>query len=176
MAVFHHQIEEAEQRVQDLQSHYLRRFGWEHTSMTPGSYWLWRRDFAKEDTERLAWWKEAHGPLGKPSMPVPYGVITAPTDLAVSITVRALDKQLELAPDIITVEILPIGTAAHQVRDGIKHTYALRENGDGWVYRSRTSPKALWCPIENAADVPQEFKDAIAEFMAEHPASEPAGQ
>lgn len=172
MPVFHNQIEEAEQRVQDLQTHYLRRFGWEHTCNTPGSFWLWRRDFAVEDAATHARWKErGPGPMGWPSEPHPYGVITAPTDLAVSITVRSLDEQLELAPDDISVDILPIGVAAEQVRDGVRHTYALRSSGEGWVYHGGNNPKSLWCPIPDAADVPQPIKDAVAEFMAEHPAS-----
>lgn len=69
----------------------------------------------------------------------------------------------------IKVEVVPIGTAASEIDDGFKHTYALRASG-GWVYKGG-SRKGLWCPVEDAADVPQRFKDAVASFMAEHPAS-----
>lgn len=99
MPTFHHQIGEAEQIVDELQQNYLCRWGWESTCNTPGSYWLWRRDFAKEDAERHARWKErGPGPLGWPSEPRPYGVITATADLAVSMTVNSLDDQPECMP------------------------------------------------------------------------------
>lgn len=98
---FHWQIGEAESKVEELKRNYLQRFGWESTCNTPGSYWLWRRDFTNEDVERHKRWKDrGAGPLGWPSEPRPYGVITASTDLAVSITVRSLDDQPELSgPD-----------------------------------------------------------------------------
>jgi len=98
MTTFHSQILEAEHEVTNLQHAYLERWGWNNTSNTPGSYWLWKRDFSKEDTDTHARWKaRGPGPLGWPSEPQPYGVITAPTDLAVSMTVRCLDEQTELA-------------------------------------------------------------------------------
>lgn len=90
--VLHHQIEAAEQEVEYLKATYLRRFGWNHTSTTPGSYWLWKRDFADVDAKGKAW-HDAH-PKASPHQP--YGVITAGTDLAVSMTVRCLDEQPEL--------------------------------------------------------------------------------
>lgn len=100
MTTFHHQIEEAIQQVEHLRNAYLMRWGWNHTSNTPGSYWLWRRDFTKEDAERHARWKAAGaGPMGWPSEPRGYGVITSSTELAVSITVRSLDEQAEVAQD-----------------------------------------------------------------------------
>lgn len=64
----------------------------------------------------------------------------------------------------INVQILPIGVAASENCDGIKHTYALRASGQGWVYKSHSGPKALWCPIDDAADVPPRFREAIAEY------------
>lgn len=94
MPTFHWQIAAAESEVEALKRYYLQRFGWESTCNTPGSYWLWRRDFAKEDAERHARWVErGAGPLGMPSEPQPYGVVTASTDLAVSMTERSLDEQ-----------------------------------------------------------------------------------
>lgn len=90
------QLEEAEREVEDHKRGYLRRFGWDHTCNTPGSYWLYRRDFAAEDAARHAQWKErGAGPLGMPSEPQPYGVITAGVDLAVSITKSALDYEID---------------------------------------------------------------------------------
>lgn len=87
------QISEAEQEIESLKRDYLKRYGWEMTCNTPGSYWLWRRDFSKEDAQRHAMWKQrGPGPLGWPSEPQPYGVITADTNLAVSMTERCLDN------------------------------------------------------------------------------------
>lgn len=89
-------LEEAKREVEECERAYLKRFGWEITCNTPGSYWLWRRDFAAEDVATHARWKaQGPGPLGWPSEPQPYGVITAPTDLAISITERALDEEID---------------------------------------------------------------------------------
>lgn len=90
------QISVAKEEVVALQERYLRRHGWDLTCNTPGSYWLWRRDFADDDATRHARWKErGPGPLGWPSEPRPYGVVTAGLDLAVSITERALDNDID---------------------------------------------------------------------------------
>lgn len=91
----HFEIEDAERHLEELRGAYLRRWGWQYSCNIPGSYWLWRRDFADEDARRMAWWSE-HPTTSKPT---PYGVITAPTDLAVSITIRCLDEQPELAAE-----------------------------------------------------------------------------
>ena len=97
MAPLKREIEDAEQNLEQMKVDYLRRFGWEMTCNTPGAYWVFRRDFAAEDAERHARWKErGPGPLGWSSEPRPYGVITAPLDLAVSMTERSLDEQPEL--------------------------------------------------------------------------------
>lgn len=91
------QIEAAQQEVSDLQHAYLQRWGWEMTCNTPGSYWVWRRDFADIDAGRKAWDDEHDaGKPGKPSASRPYGIVTAPTELAISMTVRCLDEQPEL--------------------------------------------------------------------------------
>lgn len=99
-------IMEAFEEAKNLQHHYLEMHGWEYTCNTPGSYWLWRRDFTKEDTIRHARWKErGPGPLGWPSEPQPFGVITADTDLAVSITENVLDDTVDQDGDPETPEI-----------------------------------------------------------------------
>ena len=89
-------ISEAKGVVSDLQRQYLQAHGWAYTCNTPGSYWLWRRDFAVEDAARHARWKErGPGPYGWPSEPQPFGVITAPEELAVSMTERYLDDAID---------------------------------------------------------------------------------
>lgn len=99
MPVFHWQIERAEDEVKATQRAYLQRFGWEETCNTPGAYWLWRRDFTDVDTERLKFDARPPGPLGRPSPTIPYGIVTASTDLAISMTVRCLDDQAELTEE-----------------------------------------------------------------------------
>lgn len=92
-------IEAAEDLLRDRREAYLRRWGWRQTSNTPGAFWMWQRDFAPEDANRLKWWEEAcarNPPLGNPSKPHPMGVITASLEIAVSMTVRSLDTQPEL--------------------------------------------------------------------------------
>lgn len=89
-------IQDAERDIAEMRKDYLRKFGWSLTCNIPGSFWMWRRDFAKDDAARHKRWKDAGpGPLGWPSEPQPYGVITAPLDLAVSITERELDDDLD---------------------------------------------------------------------------------
>jgi hypothetical protein len=93
----HHEIEAKSQELEELKKFYLRRWGWTETSSTPGAYWLWKRDFSDLDAKRLSWDKEHNaGKPGRPSPSAPYGIITAPLDLAVAITVRSLDEQPEL--------------------------------------------------------------------------------
>ena len=82
------------ENVESAESAYLRRFGWTLTCNTPGSFWLWRRDFAGEDAERHKRWKErGPGPYGWPSEPKAYGVIYAGRELAVSMTLSDLDPR-----------------------------------------------------------------------------------
>lgn len=98
--MLHRAIEEVEQELEHRKTAYLMKWGWKHTCNTPGSYWLWQRDFFQEDADRHARWKtQGPGPLGWPSEPRPYGIITASLDLAVSMTVRALDEQSENEDD-----------------------------------------------------------------------------
>lgn len=96
-APFYYQLQEAESHVEALKADYLKRFGWSMTCSTPGSYWLWRRDFGPEDRgSRRRWRDRKPGPLGKPRAPIPYGIVTAPIDLAISMTVAQLDLQTEI--------------------------------------------------------------------------------
>ena len=100
MPIYHHQIESAEAELDQLKYRYLERWGWKYTCNTPGSYWMWRRDFAESDAKRKAWDEEhGAGKPGGPSISHPYGVITASTDLAISITEKYLDEQPELASE-----------------------------------------------------------------------------
>lgn len=85
------EIGEAERNLEACKRSYLERWGWKSTCSTPGSYWLWKRDFADIDAKSKAW----HDEHPKASPHVPYGIIAANTDLAVSMTVRCLDDQPE---------------------------------------------------------------------------------
>lgn len=88
-------IEAARRAVAALEDSYLRRFGWGTTCQTPGSYWLWRRDFAAEDAEMA----RIHAERKLPSPPPVYGVVTVPKDLAMLMTERDLDHDDEEAED-----------------------------------------------------------------------------
>ena len=97
---YHHEIQDAESNVEQLKRAYLKRFGWSETCSTPGSYWLWRRDFANIDAKRKMWDDEHEaGQPGKPSRSQPYGVVTASLDLAIAMTLRCLDEQSEIDAD-----------------------------------------------------------------------------
>ena len=94
---FYHEVEDLEFELQEKKRAYLRRFGWSMTCHTPGSYWMWRRDWAVEDAAAHARWVErGAGPLGMPSEPKPYGIVCVPEDIAVATTVRCLDNRHEL--------------------------------------------------------------------------------
>lgn len=90
-------IEAAQGALEQAQDAYLRRWGWILTCNTPGSFWLWERDFAAEDMARhAAWAAGGPGPSGRmPSEPRPIGRITADRELAVSMTLRSLDERPE---------------------------------------------------------------------------------
>lgn len=61
---------------------------------------MWVRDFKDEDEARLALWQQrGAGPLGMPSKPEPWGIVTASLDHAVSMTARCLDGQPEVQSD-----------------------------------------------------------------------------
>jgi len=92
----HTRIEELTEDLRHAQEAYLRRHGWKVTCNTPGSYWLWQRDFTPEHEAAHARWKErGPGPLGWSSEPQTYGVITVSCDLAVSMTRSVLDEDAE---------------------------------------------------------------------------------
>lgn len=93
-------IEALEANLEAAKRDYLTRWGWQQTCNTPGAYWLWRRDFRQEDqARRRSWRRRKPGPLGKPSAPEPYGIVTADTELAIRMTLANLDMRLELAGD-----------------------------------------------------------------------------
>lgn len=91
------EIEQLESDLGNARNSYLRRYGWKQTCNTPGSYWLWQRDFAAEDKQNQENWEAIckrvadEGRTGMPSPPAPMGVITADTMLAVSMTRKRLD-------------------------------------------------------------------------------------
>lgn len=96
MTALYRDIEQAETNLESVRAAYLRRWGWRQTCNTPGSFWLWRRDFADIDQKQLEWWQAAASRAnregrGAPSKPVPFGVITADTETAVKMTAKELD-------------------------------------------------------------------------------------
>lgn len=70
-------IAELEHELNAAQRDYLNHMGWKSTSHTPGSYWLWVRDFADYDRRFDEW--HAKNPDRQRE---PYGTFTAQTDLA----------------------------------------------------------------------------------------------
>lgn len=92
---FAHEIETAQLALEAARASYLRRWGWVQTCRTPGAYWLWQRDFADYDAKFDSFYA-AHPDRQRPA---PTGAMTLPTDLAVGMTIQALDEQPELAGD-----------------------------------------------------------------------------
>ena len=84
-SVTQHTLYSLENKLKESQSNYLRLHGWQRTCNTPGSFWMWKRDFADVDEKRQAY----HPPKASPFQP--YGVIMADTEMAVTMTMRALD-------------------------------------------------------------------------------------
>lgn len=78
-------IETLEAKLRETKNAYLRLHGWTRTCNTPGSFWVWTRDFADIDEKRKAY----HPPKASPF--VPYGFVMAETDLAVMMTQRCLE-------------------------------------------------------------------------------------
>ncbi|MBZ5760246.1 hypothetical protein LAV84_06755 [Rhizobium sp. VS19-DR104.2] len=74
-----------ENRLGQEKRNYLRRLGWKQTCNTPGSFWMWTRDFADVDEKSRA----NHPPKASPF--APYGFITAETEMAVQMSIRVLE-------------------------------------------------------------------------------------
>lgn len=92
-------ILDAEADLSEVKERYLRRFQWSWTCNTPGSFWIWRRDFADYDKQRHdEWLGHSWGPLGRPNAPIPYGVIAVSLDMAVAMTRATLDTDKDF-PD-----------------------------------------------------------------------------
>lgn len=83
--VTQHTLYSLENKLKESRSNYLRLHGWQRTCNTPGSFWMWKRDFADVDEKRRAY----HPPKASPFQP--YGLIMADTETAVMMTMRALD-------------------------------------------------------------------------------------
>jgi hypothetical protein len=72
---FYHEIEDAEHALEEKRHAYLRKWGWSLTCDFPGSYWVWVRDFSREDDVRLrSWQKIIEGKPEErwPTKPKPY--------------------------------------------------------------------------------------------------------
>lgn len=76
-----------ENKLTAAKDSYLRRYGWERTCNTPGSFWMWVRDFADVDAQR----EKHYRPPGSPFMS--FGRIMADRDTAVMMTQRVLDHE-----------------------------------------------------------------------------------
>jgi hypothetical protein len=85
------EIVTAESVLENAKRLYLKRFGWTETSNTPGSFWLWTRDFADVDAVSAKW----HEDHPKASPHAPYGKVMASTDTAIRMTTAALDQDEE---------------------------------------------------------------------------------
>lgn len=72
---------ELEHELEAAQRDYLKHMGWKQTSHTPGSFWLWVRDFADYD-RRFDDWHAKHPDRDR----VPYGTFTGQTDLALKMS------------------------------------------------------------------------------------------
>lgn len=85
-AVTQHAILSLENQLEVSRTQYLRMHGWERTCNTPGSFWMWKRDFSDIDEKRRA----SHPATASPFQP--YGLIMAETETAVMMTIRVLDS------------------------------------------------------------------------------------
>lgn len=88
-----HNLYALEDRLKESRSKYLRQFGWSRTCNTPGSFWMWTRDFADIDEERRGYHPKTASPFQ------PYGFIMADTETAVQMTMRVLDRDEEVSDD-----------------------------------------------------------------------------
>ena len=99
MMASYEEIEAAQERVEALKSEYLKRHGWSLTCHSPGSYWVWQRDFSDVDARSREWWERtkvrvesAVPPRRPPSEPKTFGVRHLPTDMAIGATRQLLDQ------------------------------------------------------------------------------------
>lgn len=90
----HAELRDARYRLERAEADYLRRWGWKQTCEVPGSYWMWRRDFADYDARFDAWNKAHSDKAHKPT-----GVLTLPQNMALSMTERVLDERPEEGDD-----------------------------------------------------------------------------
>lgn len=94
MTVKYQNILDAINALHDLKVEYLHEHGWTRSSNFPGCPWLWSRNFADVDLERLKW-DEKNG-AGKPGGPTPavaYGLLSGVSlDDAVRMTAQSLEK------------------------------------------------------------------------------------
>lgn len=84
-SVTQHTLYSLENKLKESQRNYLRLHGWQRTCNTPGSFWMWKRDFSDIDEKRSAYHPATASPFQ------PYGLIMADTETAVMMTMRALD-------------------------------------------------------------------------------------
>ena len=88
-------IYEAIADLEEVEREFLNFWGWNRTCNTPGSFWMWRRDFCDVDSLRLSHWEARQ----TPSKPQPYGVITASRSSAISMTNGVMYLLRELKGD-----------------------------------------------------------------------------
>lgn len=91
MIVTLNKILKLENDLNDARRDYVRSHGWNETCNTPGSFWMWKRDFSDVDEVM----KANHPKTASPFQP--YGMVMADLDLAVSMTARELDRSDEAA-------------------------------------------------------------------------------
>lgn len=75
-----------ENQLLSARQSFLTAHGWSSTCQTPGSFWLWKRDFTAEDAAR----QERYAANGFAEKFYPYGVITTGMETAIQMTVREL--------------------------------------------------------------------------------------
>lgn len=93
-------IESAERALNSARSAFLHDMGWGRTCNTPGSYWLWQRDFADVDAR----WREIEANRereGKP-FPTPHrpiGTVIVDEEHAIIMSRASLDLLYGEHPD-----------------------------------------------------------------------------
>ena len=90
-------LDKLELDLKKERDNYLKSYGWDWTCATPGSLWLWRRDFITEDHEiirrhnKLVAEVRLAGREYKGSRPLTHGIVLCDTDTAMTITERYLE-------------------------------------------------------------------------------------